>query len=370
MTESQELKKTPLYELFKEKGVKLVDYGGWAMPIQFSGILKEHESVRKSLGLFDCSHMGEVEVAGEEAENYLDRLLTNAVQKLQPGGAQYNLICLPTGGVVDDVILYRLEDHRFLVVCNASNTEKVWSWMQEHAKGWDVQLTDRSQQLGLIAIQGPLAEQVLQELTEESLAELERNQLLQNIQIAGVDISILSRTGYTGEDGFEVYLPAEATPQLWEVLVEKAEAVGGLECGLGSRDTLRLEAGLPLYGQELSEEITPLMTGLGFAVKTKKAADFIGKEALAKEREAGSAKKIVAFKLLERGIPRHGYVVYNEAGEQVGEVTSGTQSPTLKEAIGMALVDTPYAEVGAKIYVEVRNKKLAAEVVKKPFYKK
>lgn len=370
MTGSLEMKKTPLYEYFQHKGVKLVDYGGWAMPLQFSGIIKEHETVRKTVGIFDCSHMGEVEVAGEEAETYLDKLLTNAVTKLQPGGAQYNLICLPSGGVVDDIILYRLEKDRFIVVCNASNTEKVWAWMREHAGGANVRLTNRSEELGLVAVQGPLAEQLLQGLTEENLADLGRNQLLQNIEVAGQGITLLSRTGYTGEDGFEVYLPAEATPKLWQVLAEKAEEVGGLECGLGSRDTLRLEAALPLYGHELSEEITPLMAGLGFAVKTKKPADFIGKAALAQEREAGSAKKIVAFKLLDRGIPRHGYLVYNEAGERIGEVTSGTQSPSLKEAIGMALVEAPYAEEGTKLYVEARNKRLAAEAVKKPFYKK
>lgn len=363
-------KRTPLYEYYQEKGVRLVDFGGWEMPIQFTGITKEHEAVRESLGLFDCSHMGEIEVTGAGAEAYLDKLLTNAVQKLEPGKAQYNLICRPDGGVVDDIILYRLAEERFIVVCNASNTEKVLDWMKQQVGAEEVTLHDRSLEMGLIAVQGPLAEQVLQGLTEENLQEVKRNGLREELVIAGKETYIISRTGYTGEDGFEIYMPAADTRFLWEAIMQKAEAVGGLECGLGARDTLRLEAGLPLYGQELSDEITPLMAGVGFAVKTKKAADFIGKDALAKQREAGPQKKIVGFKLLDRGIPRHGYLVYQEEGQKIGEVTSGTQSPTLKEAIGMALVDAAYAEVGTKFFVEVRGKRLAAEVVKKPFYKK
>lgn len=360
-----ELKHTPLNGYYNDNQVKLVDFGGWAMPMQFTSIMKEHEAVRERVGLFDCSHMGEIFVSGPDAESYLNSLLTNNVARIEDGGVQYNVLCQEDGGSVDDVMVYRKNSNLLTVVCNASNTDKVWDWMNQHVQG-DVTLENISDTVGLIAVQGPLAEETLQELTNFDLATIKRHRMIEGVQIAEIE-TIISRTGYTGEDGFEVYVDAENTRTLWEKILTVAEAKGGMACGLGARDTLRLEAGLPLYGQELSADISPLMAGLGFAVKTKKAADFIGKDSLRKQKENGLEKQIVGFKLTERGIPRHGYSVFSQEGEQIGKVTSGTQSPTLKQGIGMALVKASHAEIGTPLMIEIRNKQVAAEVVKKPF---
>lgn len=363
-----ELKRTPLFEFYQDNKVKLVDFGGWAMPIQFTSIMKEHESVRERVGLFDCSHMGEILVTGKRAEDYLNHLLTNNVRKMSNSSVQYNLFCQEDGGVIDDVMVYRFHSEAFVVVPNASNTDKVWSWMNKHMQE-NVKIENKSQEIGLIAVQGPLAEELLQTLTDTDLSEIGRHQFAENIVLAEEEILFMSRTGYTGEDGFEIYLSAPKTRKLWEKLFETAKESDGLLCGLGARDTLRLEAGLPLYGQELSETISPIMAGVGFAVKTKKADVFIGQDVLRNQREQGTDKKVVGFETVERGIPRHGYKIFSKEGIEIGEVTSGTQSPTLKKGIGMALVDTSFATKNTEIVIEIRNKLIPAKITNKTFLK-
>lgn len=368
MVESQSLKQTPLYSYYRELGIKLADFGGWAMPIQFSSILKEHDAVRKKVGIFDCSHMGEIMITGPDAEMYLDQLLTNDVSKMKDDFVQYNLLCTEKGGVVDDVMLYRYHIEEFMLVCNASNTKKVFEWMKQHLTG-NVELKDISENTGLIAVQGPCAQMILQKMTDTDLKELSRHHFLEQQTINGISSILISRTGYTGEDGFELYVDEKNTRELWDTMIEAIREIGGLPCGLGARDTLRLEAGLPLYGQELSEERTPLEAGLGFAVKLKKESTFIGKEALLKQKERGGTQKIVGFITLERGIPRQGYNVYSEEEQFIGVVTSGTMSPSLHQGIGMALIDKTYSEMGTKIKIEIRNKYIQAEIVKKTFLK-
>lgn len=362
-------KRTPLFDYYKANGVKLIDFGGWEMPIQFSGILAEHEAVRERAGLFDCSHMGEIEISGKAAEDYLNGLLTNDAGAMTIGQAQYNIMCYPDGGAVDDVILFKLDEERFLLVCNASNTDKVHAWMQENNQSQAV-LNNISASIGLLALQGPAAVKILRDLTDADLDAIGNYHFIEEQEVAGIPHVLISRTGYTGEDGFELYLASDQTALLWEKLLAAGEAYGLLPCGLGSRDTLRLEAGMPLYGHELSERINPLAAGLGFAVKTKKAADFIGKAALTAIRENGPAEKIVGFEATERGIPREGYKVFSMDGAEIGFVTSGTQSPTLKKSIGMALVKAETTAIGTEIQIEIRNKRIQATIVPKPFYKR
>lgn len=361
-----DLKKTPLFGFYQNQNVKLVDFGGWAMPMQFSGIIKEHQAVRNDVGIFDCSHMGEIEVTGSDSEGYLNRLASNNIAKMTDNSVQYNVLCSENGGAVDDVMIYRFNASKYWVVCNASNTEKVWNWMQTNQKNEEIELKNISSDIGLIAVQGPTAQSVLQKITSVDLEEIKRHRFENKIEINGRNNTMISRTGYTGEDGFELYLPAAETEQIWQLLLE----LGAVPCGLGSRDTLRLEAGLPLYGQDMSEEISPIMVGVGFAVKTKKSCSFIGQEALKVQREEGVAQKVVAFEMLERGIPRHDYQVLAEDGTEIGIVTSGTQSPSLQKGIGMALIAVEYSEVGTQIQIVARNKQIPAKIVNKPFYKK
>ena len=362
-------KHTPLFEYYKANDVKLIDFGGWEMPIQFSGILSEHEAVRERAGLFDCSHMGEIEISGDKAEDYLNGLLTNDTSVMTIGQAQYNIMCYLDGGAVDDVILFKMDIERYLLVCNASNTDKVFAWMQENKK-LEASISNISDSIGLLALQGPAAIKILKELTDADLDAIGNYHFIAEQEVAGIPHVLISRTGYTGEDGFELYLAGEQTALLWEKLLAVGEAYGALPCGLGSRDTLRLESGMPLYGHELSEEITPLAAGLGFAVKTKKASDFIGKASLTAIREDGPKEKIVGFEAIERGIPREGYKVFSSDGAEIGVVTSGTQSPTLKKSIGMALVKSEAATLGTEIQIEIRNKRIQARIVPKPFYKR
>lgn len=367
MTEkSTGLKRTPLYPFYQEEKIRLVDFGGWALPVQFSSILQEHRAVREKAGLFDCSHMGEISIKGEDAEFFLNRLLTNDVSTMEDGSVQYNLFCKEEGGILDDILLYRFHQKHFLVVANAANTEKIWNWMQEQLDG-QVEIKNQSEQIGLLALQGPKAETILQKLTKIPLGTISRHRFLEGQTIGGCYPVLVSRTGYTGEDGFELYIEAEQTRSLWDHLYPILKEMGGLPCGLGARDTLRLEAGLPLYGQELSETISPLEAGLGFAVKLQKEIDFIGKKALLEQKKKGIKRKSIGFVLLERGIPRTGYTVFSEDGKEIGEVTSGTQSPVLEKGIGLALVQTEYARTGMSLSIAVRNKMLRAETVRKPF---
>lgn len=362
-----ELKRTPLFDVYKEYGGKTIDFGGWELPVQFSSIKEEHEAVRTKAGLFDVSHMGEVEVKGTDSLKYLQKMMTNDISKIKNGAAQYTAMCYENGGTVDDLLVYKIEDNHYLLVVNASNIEKDYNWLETHLEG-DVTIENLSEKTAQIALQGPIAEKVLQKLTETDLSQIGFFKFQQEVTLGGKR-ALVSRTGYTGEDGFEVYCNAADVVELWKAILETGKEEGVIPCGLGARDTLRFEANLALYGQELSPEISPLEAGIGFAVKLNKEADFIGKEALVKQKEAGLSRKVAGIEMIDRGIPRHGYPVYK--GENlIGEVTTGTQSPTLKKNIGLALISSEFTALDSEVEVEIRGKRLKAKVVPTPFYKR
>lgn len=369
MNTEMTLKRTTLFETYKRYGAKVIDFGGWELPVQFSSILEEHEAVRKEAGLFDVSHMGEILVEGKEAERYINYLVTNDVTKLSINQAQYTAMCYPDGGTVDDLLVYKLANEKYLLVINAANIEKDYEWMKQHVGG-EVTLQNLSNTIAQLAIQGPKAESILQSLTETDLSEIDFFNFVQNVNLGGVTEVLVSRTGYTGEDGFELYVEANKASALWEKILETGKEDGLKPCGLGARDTLRFEARLALYGQELTNKISPLEAGISFAVKTNKGSDFIGKKALTKQKEEGLKRRLVGIEVTGRGIPRHGYKVLSEDQEEIGFITSGTHSPSLKKSLGLALVSAEHAEVGKKLKVEIRNKKIDAVVVKTPFYKK
>jgi aminomethyltransferase len=364
--EMVELKKTPLNERHRALGAKMVDFGGWDMPVQYSGIIEEHTAVRTKAGLFDVTHMGEIRVKGPDALKYLQKMVSNDVSKVDDYQIQYTVLCLPNGGVVDDFLIYKENDNEYLLVVNASNTDKDFQWLLDHKEDEDVEIINESSEFGLVAIQGPLAEGILQKITNVNLGDIKFYHYTYG-QVDGVEC-LISRTGYTGEDGFEVYCPVDKTVQLWDKILE----VGGddiLPCGLGARDTLRFEAKLPLYGHEMGEEISPLEAGLGRFVALDKKEDFIGKAALIAQKEAGVPRKVVGIEMLERGIARAGYPVKKD-GEEVGFITTGSYSPTLQKNLGLVLIKAEYAEIGSDITVEIRKKDVKAQIVRTPFYKK
>lgn len=365
---SLELKQTPLFPLYAAfPDARCIDFGGWELPVQFSGIQKEHEAVRTKAGLFDVSHMGEFMVTGSYSESFLQRLTTNDVSKLKDGQAQYTLMCYPNGGVIDDLLVYRITADQYLVVVNASNIEKDFEWMNEHLIG-DVTLENKSDTLALLALQGPEGAAILQMVTENFNCQLLAPfHFAVDVLINGVK-TLISRTGYTGEDGFEIYIPAHEARQVWQTLMTAGKAYNLVPAGLGARDTLRFEARLPLYGQELSSTISPLEAGVGLFIKWDKG-DFIGRDALLKQKTNGVPRKLVGIEMIDRGIPRHGYTVHSN-GKQIGEVTTGTQSPTLKRNLGLALIDADFASLDAELWIEIRGKRLKAVIVKTPFYKR
>lgn len=363
-----ELKRTPLYEVYKEIGAKTIDFGGWDLPVQFTSIKEEHEAVRTKAGLFDVSHMGEIYVTGPDSLAYLQKMMTNDISKLKDGAAQYTAMCYENGGTVDDLLVYKMKQDYYLLVVNASNTDKDYEWLEKHLEG-NVQIENRSSEIAQIALQGPIAEQVLQKITiDTNLSEIGFFKFKNDVNINGKR-ALVSRTGYTGEDGFEIYCSVNDVVSLWNDILATGKDMGVLPCGLGARDTLRFEANLALYGQELSPDISPLEAGIGFAVKLGKEADFIGKTALAEQKKNGVPRKLVGIEMIDRGIPRHGYLVY-KSGVQIGEVTTGTQSPTLKRNIGLVLIKAEHAELGTELEVEIRGKQLKARVVATPFYKR
>jgi aminomethyltransferase len=353
------LKHTPLYDEHKELGARLVDFAGYEMPVQYEGIKVEHEAVRNHAGLFDVSHMGEAFFRGPDAEAAVQRLVTRDVGRLDVGQAGYSAVCYEDGGTVDDVIVYRREDD-FLIVVNASNREKDLEHFQTNTEDLDVELTDESDDWALLALQGPEAEKLLQDFTDADLSSLKPFRFVE-AEVEGVR-AIISRTGYTGEDGFEIYLSPDGAPSVWRRLIDK----GVTPAGLGARDTLRLEAGMCLYGNELDAETTPLEAGISFAVHLDKEQRFIGQRALLLEDTQGLRKKLVGFEMEGRGIARHGYHVTSGA-EIVGEVTSGTKSPTLDRAIGLALVDPG---VDDWFEIVIRDNPVPAKAVPLPFYKR
>jgi len=361
------LHQTPLHDRHAALGAKLVEFGGWQMPLQYAGILDEHRAVRERAGLFDLSHMGELFVEGPDAGAALANALVSNPPSLDEGRAQYSMICAPDGGIIDDLIVYRLGPERFLVVANAGNAQVVSDALVERLAGFKAVLDDRSLAMGLVAVQGPRSVEVLRPLTEIDLDAL-RYYAIAEGQVAGIP-ALVARTGYTGEDGFEVFVDTESAGRLWDAMMASGKEQDAVPVGLGARDTLRLEAGMPLYGNELDRTTNPFEANLGRVVKLDKPGDFVGRSALEKVARDGVARRLVGLAMRGRGIARHGYPVH--AGERVtGVVTSGTQSPTLGQAIAMAYVATADATPGTMLDVEIRGQRVPAEVVALPFYRR
>ncbi len=359
----QPLMKTPLNEVEKELGGKMVDFGGWELPVQFSGILDEHEAVRTHCGLFDVSHMGEVTVKGPAALELLQRSTCNDVSKLEDGRAQYNGLLYPTAGFVDDILIYRNGQDDYFVVVNASNAPKDYEWMADCAKGMDVEVKNVSADYAQLALQGPDAQHLLQPLTDVDLGSIKYYRFAIG-QVDGAP-AIVSRTGYTGEDGFEVYVAPSVAPRIWRKLLASGEVK---PCGLGARDTLRLEARMALYGNDIDATTTPLEADLGWIVKLEKG-DFFGRDVLQREKAEGPRRKLVGFEMIDRGIGRHGYPIV-DGTEEIGVVTSGTHSPTLKKAIGLAYLPQGKSGLGSEFTILNRGKETRARVVPTPFYKR
>lgn len=343
----------------------MVEFGGWEMPVQYSGILDEHRAVRSRAGLFDVSHMGEVEISGPGALAACQRLLTNDLSKIGVGKAQYSVMCLPSGGIVDDVITYCLSPDRYLFCVNASNREKDFVWMRDQCPG--VPVIDRSEEFAQLALQGPAAVEILCSVASPDLRGLPSFGFTQ-ARVAGVD-ALVSRTGYTGEDGFELYVAPDRAERLWNTLLAEGGTRHGLvPAGLGARDTLRLEAGLMLYGNDIDAETTPLEAGLEWVVKLGKS-DFIGRDSLARKKESSLTRRLVGLEMEDGSVPRHGYPVHGE-GRVLGSVTSGTKSPTLGRGIALAYVETGVAVSGKRVEVEIRGRRHPAKVVRFPFYRR
>jgi aminomethyltransferase len=360
---SEPLKRTPLYAAHVKAGARLVRFAGWEMPVQYTGILQEHRTVRSAVGLFDVSHMGELEVAGPGALAALQRLTTNDVAALAVGQVQYSLLCAPDGGIVDDLTIYRLAADRFMLTVNASNIDKDWAWVTTHTPdgaAW----TDISADTTLLAVQGPRAAALVARLSDAPAADVDYYHFTAG-SVAGVRARI-SRTGYTGEDGFELYAAAADAERLWFTLLDEGAALGIAPIGLGARDTLRLEMRYVLYGNDIDETTNPLEAGLGWVVKPSKG-EFLGRDAIARLQAAGVARRLVGFEMVERAVPRHGYPIRVD-GRPVGVVTSGSYGPSVDRCIGLGYVEAASAGVGSLIQVEVRGSPRAARVVKTPFH--
>lgn len=360
----EEMKRTCLHDKHVAQGALMSPFGGFDMPIQYRGIVEEHNAVRNACGVFDVSHMGEIDVLGPDAERFVNHIFTNDVTGGPIGQCYYGMMLNPEGGVVDDLLVYKRADNRFLLVVNASNIDKDVAWVMKNAEGFDVKVTDDSETVGELAVQGPLAEKVMEEVLGIPCSDL-TFYTFKEIEIDGTH-TIVSRTGYTGEDGFEVYTSHDVTRSLWDKLM----ASGRCEpCGLGCRDTLRFEVGLPLYGDELDDTITPVEAGLSMFAKLDKP-EFIGREVVARQKAEGPSRKVIGLELNDKAIPRHGYEVLNADDEVVGHVTTGYHSISTDKSVAMALVDAKYAALGTPLKVKIRRKVFPATVVKKKFYKK
>ena len=365
-----QLKQTPLNRVHRDLGGRMVDFGGWHMPVQYAaGTIEEHLRTRNHAGLFDVSHMGEIDVKGSEAIAFVNRITSNDVGKLVDGQAQYSALTTPAGTVVDDLLVYRFAADHLLLVVNAGTTDKDWDWIRQHHVGESVELKNVSSEFCQIAVQGPDSLSILQKLTDTPLSEIKYYHFTKG-SVDGVP-SIISRTGYTGEDGFEVYAASDKAEQLWNKLLEAGNVgteTGVVPCGLAARNTLRLEAGMSLYGHEIDETTTLLEANLGWICKLDKG-EFLGREALAQQKEAGVKKRLVGFEVTERGIARDDQDVVID-NERVGRVTSGSPAPYLKKNIGFAYVPSEFANVGGEIKIDVRGKLVGAQIVKTPFYKR
>lgn len=358
-------KKTPLYECHVQSKGKIVPFAGYLLPVQYeTGVIAEHMAVRTAAGLFDVSHMGEVLIKGKDALQNIQKLVTNDCSKMYDGQVKYSPMCNETGGVVDDLLVYRISSEEYLLVINAANRYKDVKWMEQHITG-ELELKDISDDVAQIALQGPKSEEILRKVTDEENIPSKYYSFVRSGLVAGV-LCLISKTGYTGEDGFELYCKPEDVQVLWNALLESGKEEGIIPCGLGARDTLRLEAGMPLYGHEMDDTISPLEIGLGFAVKMEKE-DFIGKEGILSRGEVKRTR--VGIKILGRGIAREKCPIYAE-DQMIGETTSGTHCPYLGYPVAMAIVDSKYSSVGTKVTVEVRGRKIEAEIINLPFYKK
>lgn len=359
------LKKTPLYSTHRRLGAKMVEFAGWEMPVQYRGVIEEHLAVRCRAGLFDVSHMGEVEVRGPQALGLCQMTTANDVARVKSGQAQYNLLLRESGGIVDDIVVYRLQEDHFLICVNAANTEKDYHWIEEHA-GAGAEVSDRSDRYVQLALQGPEAQTILQALTQLRLEAMRPFHF--SIGEVSAVRCLVSRTGYTGEDGFELYCDPEQGVKLWDSLIDGGSDRGLQPVGLGARDTLRLERALPLYGHELDDTTTPLEAGLEWVTKFSKEA-FLGRQALLKQKQDGIRRKLVGLELTGPGIARSHYPILKQ-GRSIGEVTSGTKSPTLGRSIAMGYVTAEHAEVGNGVEVEIRGRRVEARIVALPFYRR
>jgi aminomethyltransferase len=359
-------KKTPLYDEHRRLGAKIVPFGGWLMPVQYSSIVEEHQAVRNAVGIFDISHMGQLIVEGSGARQWLNTMLTNNIEKLGVGAGQYTFLLNERGGIIDDLIVYRIYEQKFLLVVNAARTDEDFAWLQRHLLA-RVKVDNRSADFGGVAIQGPRIAELFHALFGKDVELPPRNAIV-DLPFDGTNVSV-ARTGYTGEDGVEVFFRANDAVKFWNAALQNGKPLGIKSCGLGARDTLRLEMCYPLNGSDLSPDRNPIEAGLGFFVDLTKP-NFIGREALLKTREIGAREKLVPFRMKEKGpLPRPHYPVF-ENGDRIGEVTSGTISPSLNWGVGMAYVSAPHAKIGAQINIEIRGQKFPATIAKKPLYKK
>ncbi|PNH24010.1 glycine cleavage system protein T [Staphylococcus haemolyticus] len=349
-----------MYQNYIDSGAKIVEFGGWAMPVQFTSIKEEHNAVRYEVGMFDVSHMGEISIKGNDASKFVQYLLSNDTNNLTDTKAQYTALCNEEGGIIDDLVTYKIGDNDYLLIVNAANTDRDFAWVQKHTPKFDVEVSNVSDQFGQLAVQGPKARDLVSGLVDINVSEMKPFDFQQNVTLFGKNV-ILSQSGYTGEDGFEIYCEAKDTVDIWNGFIE----YNVVPCGLGARDTLRLEAGLPLHGQDLTESITPYEGGIAFAAKPLIEEDFIGKSVLKDQKENGSERRTVGLELLDKGIARTGYPVLDLDGNEIGEVTSGTQAPSSGKSIAMAIIKRDEFEMGRELLVQVRKRQLKAKIVKK-----
>jgi aminomethyltransferase len=364
---SNDLKSTALEQIHINLGAKMVPFAGYNMPVQYNGLKLEHAAVREGAGMFDVSHMGEFFVTGPDALSFLQKVTTNDVSKLIPGKIQYSCMPNESGGIVDDLLVYCFSSEHFMLVVNASNLDKDWNHLQSYTKGLDVVLVNDSDKYSLLAVQGPKATLLLQKLTKENLSEVKYYNFIIG-ELSGVSDVIISATGYTGSGGFELYVYNDQAEKLWHEVMQAGEEFGLLPAGLGARDTLRLEMGMCLYGNDIDDSTSPLEAGLGWITKFTK--DFVSSDTFAQQKEQGVNQKLVGFEMIDRGIPRHGYEIANLEGSIIGRVTSGTNSPSTGKNIGMGYVPMEYTVVGSEFAIVIRNKHIKATTVKLPFYKK
>jgi aminomethyltransferase len=361
------MKTTAFRSIHEANGAKMVEFAGFYMPIQYEGLLIEHETVRKALGVFDVSHMGEFWVEGPKALDFVQYVTSNDASKLWDGKVQYS--CYPNGkgGIVDDLLVYRFGPEKYLLVVNAANIDKDWAWVNQNNK-FGVKLTNASDETSQLAIQGPLALKAMQKLTDTTVTDMEYY-TFKVLKFAGIDNVLFSTTGYTGSGGCEIYFPNEHAEVMWKAVMEAGKEFGIKPIGLAARDTLRLEMGFCLYGNDINDTTSPIEAGLGWITKFNDEKNFIDKELNLKHKTEGTTRRLVGFEMIDRGIPRHYYEICDADGKLIGEVTSGTMAPSLGINIGMGYVKTPFAKVDTEIYVKIREKLIKAKVVKFPFYK-